>query len=183
MHCAGWLACSNKTSSKVIKPQSSLSPIKPQSTSRINTMSNMTSHQGSTFREYLPDLSVARFITMQKQNAHEYAQAFKSGGQPPWLHGLYQHWRRLFEEPYKGITNDGNCQNPCWQQRGKLTQHRQGPPWPLPAPRRRGSDRSHHLSGKFRARKVIWEPEEGNLLSHRLPRMAILVKSRVSSQR
>ncbi|EEU37428.1 uncharacterized protein NECHADRAFT_51556 [Fusarium vanettenii 77-13-4] len=73
------------------------------------------SHQGSTFREHLPDLSIARFTTMQKQNAHEYAQAFKSSGQPPWLHGLYLHWRRLFEEPYKGITNDGKVRDGLYQ--------------------------------------------------------------------
>jgi hypothetical protein len=23
------------------------------------------------------------------------------------LHGLYLHWRKLYEEPYHGITNDG----------------------------------------------------------------------------
>ncbi|CAH0033224.1 unnamed protein product [Clonostachys rhizophaga] len=45
---------------------------------------------------------------MQKQNAHEYAQAFKASGQPPWFHGLFLHWRKLFEEPYKGIINDCN---------------------------------------------------------------------------
>jgi hypothetical protein len=45
------------------------------------------------FRRHLPDL--------------DYADAFKSTGQPPWLHGLYVHWRKLFEEPYHGITNDG----------------------------------------------------------------------------
>jgi hypothetical protein len=44
---------------------------------------------------------------MQSQEAHGYADAFKSSGQPPWLHGLYLHWRKLFEEPYHGITNDG----------------------------------------------------------------------------
>lgn len=59
------------------------------------------------FRRYLPDLSIPRFTTMQKQDAHEYVDAFKSMGQPPWLHALYLHWRKLYEEPYRGITNDG----------------------------------------------------------------------------
>ena len=44
---------------------------------------------------------------MQKQNAHEYADDFKDNGNPPWLHALYLHWRQLFHEPFKGITNDG----------------------------------------------------------------------------
>lgn len=59
------------------------------------------------FRHHLPDLKLPRFTTMQRQHAREYADAFKSSGQPPWLHGLYMHWRKLFEEPYHGITNDG----------------------------------------------------------------------------
>ncbi|AEO54143.1 hypothetical protein MYCTH_2296360 [Thermothelomyces thermophilus ATCC 42464] len=60
------------------------------------------------FRQYLPDLSIPRFTTMQKQDAHEYAKAFKETGVPPWLHGLYLHWRKLYQEPFKGITNDGH---------------------------------------------------------------------------
>jgi hypothetical protein len=59
------------------------------------------------FRRHLPDLKLPRFTTMQSQEAHGYADAFKSSGQPPWLHGLYLHWRKLYEEPYHGITNDG----------------------------------------------------------------------------
>ncbi|KAK4250823.1 hypothetical protein C7999DRAFT_28652 [Corynascus novoguineensis] len=59
------------------------------------------------FRQHLPDLSIPRFTTMQKQDAHEYARAFKESGVPPWLHGLYLHWRKLYQEPFKGITNDG----------------------------------------------------------------------------
>ncbi|KAL2158528.1 hypothetical protein VTH06DRAFT_4295 [Thermothelomyces fergusii] len=60
------------------------------------------------FRQYLPDLSTPRFTTMQRQDAHEYAKAFKETGEPPWLHGLYLHWRKLYQEPFKGITNDGH---------------------------------------------------------------------------
>lgn len=61
------------------------------------------------YRQYLPDLSTPRFTEMQKQDAHEYAKAFKESGNPPWLHALYLHWRKLFQEPFKGITNDGVC--------------------------------------------------------------------------
>ncbi|KAL2132627.1 hypothetical protein VTI74DRAFT_3566 [Chaetomium olivicolor] len=67
-------------------------------------------HEGA-YRQHLPDLSISRFTKMQKQDAHEYAEAFKETGVPPWLHGLYLHWRKLFQEPFKGITNDG-CVRP-----------------------------------------------------------------------
>jgi hypothetical protein len=63
------------------------------------------------FRRHLPDLELPRFTSMKGQHATEYANAFKSTGQPPWLHGLYVHWRKLFEEPYHGITNDGKNMN------------------------------------------------------------------------
>lgn len=64
---------------------------------------------GGTYHQYLPDLSIPRFTTMQKQDAHEYAKDFKEGGMPPWLHALYLHWRKLLQEPFKGVTNDGMC--------------------------------------------------------------------------
>ncbi|KAG5744893.1 hypothetical protein H9Q72_003495 [Fusarium xylarioides] len=69
----------------------------------------MASQSGSdgAFRQYLPDLNQPRFQNMKKQDSYEYAEIFKKEGQPPWLHGLYLHWRDLFQEPYKGITNDG----------------------------------------------------------------------------
>lgn len=59
------------------------------------------------YRQYLPDLSHPRFTTMQKQEAHGYAREFIQGGNPPWLHALYLHWRALFKEPFRGITADG----------------------------------------------------------------------------
>ncbi|KIV86756.1 hypothetical protein PV11_02350 [Exophiala sideris] len=59
------------------------------------------------YHQYLPDLSIPRFTTMATQDAHVYAQAFKEGGIPPWLHALYMHWRKLLKEPFKGVTNDG----------------------------------------------------------------------------
>lgn len=76
---------------------------------------NINAHQsqGSAFRRHLPDLSLPRFTSMQKQDAHEYADQFKTSGQPPWLHGLFLHWRELFKEPFRGITTDGNEPFPC----------------------------------------------------------------------
>ncbi|KAK7421806.1 hypothetical protein QQX98_002022 [Neonectria punicea] len=61
----------------------------------------------SAFRQHIPDLSIPRFTTMQNQDPYEYTKQFKESGQPPWLHGLFLHWRDLLKEPYKGITNDG----------------------------------------------------------------------------
>lgn len=65
------------------------------------------SQDNAAFRHFLPDLAQPRFTTMQQQDAHEYASAFKRDAQPPWLYALWQHWRQLFEEPFRGITNDG----------------------------------------------------------------------------
>lgn len=65
---------------------------------------------GGEYRQFLPDLSIPRFTTMKEQDAHVYAQAFKEGGQPPWLHALYMHWLELLKEPFKGVTTDGECQ-------------------------------------------------------------------------
>lgn len=48
---------------------------------------------------------------MQKQDAHKYAQDFKELKVPPWLHGLYEHWLKLYQEPFKGVTNDGHVRN------------------------------------------------------------------------
>jgi hypothetical protein len=63
--------------------------------------------ESTPFREHLPDLSIDRFTTMQKLNAHEYGEGFKQHGQPPWLHALYMHWQQLLAEPFKGVTSDG----------------------------------------------------------------------------
>jgi len=65
-----------------------------------------TSHAGE-YRKYLPDLSIPRFQMMKQQDAHVYAEAFKTGHQPPWLYSLYQFWLSLLEEPFKGVTSDG----------------------------------------------------------------------------
>ncbi|KIW64013.1 hypothetical protein PV04_08973 [Phialophora macrospora] len=61
----------------------------------------------SAYRDYLPDLSIPRFTTMAKQDAHVYANAFKESGIPPWIHALYKHWLELLKEPFKGVTSDG----------------------------------------------------------------------------
>ncbi|RDA93869.1 hypothetical protein CP533_4532 [Ophiocordyceps camponoti-saundersi (nom. inval.)] len=64
-----------------------------------------------SFRAHLPDLRAERFVQMQKQDAHQYAASFLQTGHPPQLYALYQHWRKLLAEPFKGITNDGNLRH------------------------------------------------------------------------
>ncbi|KAL1301436.1 hypothetical protein AAFC00_005689 [Neodothiora populina] len=76
----------------------------------------MAEHGGLTFRsgEYrkcLPNLDVPRFQMMAKQDAHEYANDFKTKHNPPWLYALYEHWRNLLTEPFKGVTSDGTVQD------------------------------------------------------------------------
>lgn len=61
----------------------------------------------SEYRKHLPELNVPRFQIMHKQNAHEYVDGFKQGGNPPWLHALYMHWLELLKEPFRGVTSDG----------------------------------------------------------------------------
>jgi len=73
---------------------------------------NMAEHNGLTFRsgeyrKHLPNLNVPRFQMMKKQNAHEYVHDFKTNHAPPWLYALYEHWRSLLAEPFKGVTSDG----------------------------------------------------------------------------
>ncbi|KAF9893936.1 hypothetical protein FE257_008907 [Aspergillus nanangensis] len=60
------------------------------------------------YRQYLPDLNIKRFEMMRTQDAHEYAHEFKTSHNPPWLHALYMHWLELSQEPFKGVTSDGN---------------------------------------------------------------------------
>ncbi|PVH92609.1 hypothetical protein DM02DRAFT_635213 [Periconia macrospinosa] len=64
----------------------------------------------NAFRQFLPDLSQPRFTALQQQDAHEYAATFKRDAQPASLHALWQHWRKLFQESFQGITNDGSIQ-------------------------------------------------------------------------
>ncbi|KAI0505121.1 hypothetical protein F5B22DRAFT_538273 [Xylaria bambusicola] len=63
--------------------------------------------QHGDFRQYLPDLSTPRFTTIAQNNARGHAEELKGKQAPPWLYGLYTHWRKLLQEPFKGITNDG----------------------------------------------------------------------------
>ncbi|KAI0870110.1 hypothetical protein GGS24DRAFT_476507 [Hypoxylon argillaceum] len=59
------------------------------------------------FRQYLPDLTTPRFTTIAQNDAHGHAKELVEKQGPPWLYGLYTHWRKLLQEPFKGITNDG----------------------------------------------------------------------------
>lgn len=59
------------------------------------------------YRKHLPKLDTPRFQIMKSQTAHEYGQDFKTKHNPPWLHALYEHWKALLAEPYKGVTSDG----------------------------------------------------------------------------
>ncbi|KAI1346763.1 hypothetical protein F5Y01DRAFT_297090 [Xylaria sp. FL0043] len=70
------------------------------------SQANQDSQHGA-FRQYLPDLSTPRFTTMAQNDAYGHARELKEKQRPPWLHGLYVHWRKLFQEPFKGVTNDG----------------------------------------------------------------------------
>ena len=72
----------------------------------MNDMDTAHVDQGE-YRQYLPNLSTARFTKMQQQDYRAYADEFKRDGNPLWLHGLYLHWRTLFKEPFRGITTDG----------------------------------------------------------------------------
>ncbi|OCL03721.1 hypothetical protein AOQ84DRAFT_325487 [Glonium stellatum] len=60
------------------------------------------------FRQHLPDLSSPRFTTAKQQDAYSYADAFNTKQNPPWLYSLTKAWQKLYEEPYKGVTSDGN---------------------------------------------------------------------------
>ena len=71
------------------------------------------------YSQYLPDLTLPRFTSMSKQDAQVYAQEFKEHGRPPWLYALWQHWRDLFNEPFKGVTADGKSPL-SWLQRALL---------------------------------------------------------------
>ncbi|KAI1110476.1 hypothetical protein F5Y14DRAFT_428891 [Nemania sp. NC0429] len=63
--------------------------------------------QQSDFRRYLPDLTTPRFVTLAGNDARGHAKELVENQAPPWLHGLYTHWLKLLQEPFKGITNDG----------------------------------------------------------------------------
>ncbi|EME41718.1 hypothetical protein DOTSEDRAFT_90492 [Dothistroma septosporum NZE10] len=62
----------------------------------------------TAFREHLPDLTSPRFTTSKQQTPYEYTEAFQKNRHPPWLYNLTEAWKELLEEPYKGVTSDGN---------------------------------------------------------------------------
>ncbi|RYP78773.1 hypothetical protein DL770_006832 [Monosporascus sp. CRB-9-2] len=64
--------------------------------------------QHGEFRQCLPDLSSPRFTTLAQCDAYSHARELTEHHRPPWLYGLYTHWQKLLQEPFKGITNDGN---------------------------------------------------------------------------
>ncbi|PKS05636.1 hypothetical protein jhhlp_008155 [Lomentospora prolificans] len=102
--------------------------------------------QSAAYRQFLPDLSIPRFTTMQVQDAHEYAAAFKESGMPPWLHALYLHWRKLLQEPFRGVTNDGNVRP------GLFKLQDEG------IPIQDIVSATNDLLGKLQAHKVAFEP-------------------------
>jgi hypothetical protein len=71
-------------------------------------MSKLAYEQAAAdFRKFLPDLKSPRFTTAKKQTCYEYADAFNTLQNPPWLHKLTQAWEKLYSEPFKGVTVDG----------------------------------------------------------------------------
>jgi hypothetical protein len=69
------------------------------------------------FRAHLPDLSSPRFTTAAKQNIYEYAKCMQDNRAPPWLYDLTKVWEKLLEEPYKGVTSDGNVRQGLFEAR------------------------------------------------------------------
>lgn len=67
----------------------------------------------AAFRAHLPDLSTPRFTTAKKQDAYEYAAAFKEHRNPPWLYDLTVVWEGLLGEEFRGITADGAFTGCC----------------------------------------------------------------------
>ena len=62
----------------------------------------------SAFRQHLHDLTTPRFTTAATQDVYEYAKFFQDNHAPPWLFDLTQAWAKLYSEPFKGVTSDGN---------------------------------------------------------------------------
>ncbi|EXJ54899.1 uncharacterized protein A1O5_12965 [Cladophialophora psammophila CBS 110553] len=83
-------------------PGRGIQPVGKKKAQRQRVLDANTAQQH--FRDRLPDLSTPRFVTMAKQNAHEYAEDLKRSGQPPWIFALYQLWLELAKEPFKGVV-------------------------------------------------------------------------------
>ena len=61
----------------------------------------------AAFRAHVPDLQTPRFQTAKQQSPYEYVDYFNENHAPPWLWNLTQAWKKLYAEPYKGVTTDG----------------------------------------------------------------------------
>ncbi|KAF2751577.1 hypothetical protein M011DRAFT_119294 [Sporormia fimetaria CBS 119925] len=76
---------------------------------------NSFKEASEAFRAHIPDLTTPRFTTAAKQDVYEYAKFFQDNHAPPWLYDLTQAWAKLYEEPYKGVTTDGNVRDDLFQ--------------------------------------------------------------------
>lgn len=81
------------------------------------TRRNSFDEASAGFRAHLPDLSIPRFTSAAKQNIYEYAKCMQDNRAPPWLYDLTKVWEKLLEEPYQGVTNDGNVKKDLYQSR------------------------------------------------------------------
>ncbi|KAF1812561.1 hypothetical protein P152DRAFT_435813 [Eremomyces bilateralis CBS 781.70] len=57
------------------------------------------------YRAYLPDLTSGKFEALPHHDAHTWADEFYKN---PFAKKLTETWLKLWEEPYKGLTSDGN---------------------------------------------------------------------------
>lgn len=64
-------------------------------------------HRSGEFRKFLPDLNTPRFEALKVATAQDHVNAFLEKHNPPWLFQLWEHWRRLYQEPFRGVTTDG----------------------------------------------------------------------------
>jgi hypothetical protein len=87
------------------------------SNTNIMTRRNSFDQASAGFRTHLPDLESPRFTTAAKQNIYEYVKDMQDNRAPPWLYDLTKVWEKLLEEPYKGVTNDGNVREGLYQAR------------------------------------------------------------------
>ena len=62
----------------------------------------------SSYRQYLPDLTTPRFTQAKNQDAAAYTESFIQNRNPPLLYKLIETWQQLYEEPFRGVTCDGN---------------------------------------------------------------------------
>lgn len=80
--------------------------------SNVSVMGSISQHQptapAASFRKYLPDLSMPRFVNAKKQSPYEYVDVFRKTRHPPALHQLTETWESLLEQPFTGVTTDGN---------------------------------------------------------------------------